>query len=35
VSVFGFTIVRKKIVGIELIADPERLGELDLVILQD
>jgi hypothetical protein len=24
--VFGFTIVRKKIVGIELIADPERLG---------
>jgi hypothetical protein len=33
--VFGFTIACKKIVGIELIADPERLGELDLVILED
>jgi hypothetical protein len=32
--VFGFTIVRKKIVRIELVADPERLVDLDLVILE-
>jgi hypothetical protein len=31
--VFGFMIARKKIVGIEMIADPMRLSELDLVFL--
>jgi RNA polymerase sigma factor (sigma-70 family) len=31
--VFGFTIEHGKIVEIELLADPARLGELDLVIL--
>jgi RNA polymerase sigma-70 factor (ECF subfamily) len=33
--VFGFTITRGKIVAIDLLADPERLGQLDLVILSD
>jgi hypothetical protein len=31
--VFGFTIRAGKIVGIDLLADPERLRRLDLVIL--
>jgi RNA polymerase sigma factor (sigma-70 family) len=31
--VFGFSIVRGKIVEIEMIADPERLGQLDIVLL--
>jgi RNA polymerase sigma-70 factor, ECF subfamily len=33
--VFGFTIVAGKIVGIEILADPERLGHLDLAIISD
>ncbi|MCW2647716.1 MAG: putative polymerase sigma factor [Pseudonocardiales bacterium] len=33
--VFGFTIENGKIVEIELLADPARLGELDLVVLGD
>jgi len=33
--VFGFTIEGGKIVAIDLLADPARLGELDLVILDD
>jgi RNA polymerase sigma factor (sigma-70 family) len=33
--VFGFTITRGKIVEIDLIADPERLHQLDLVVLDD
>jgi RNA polymerase sigma factor (sigma-70 family) len=32
---FGFTIMRGKIVEIDLVADPERLRQLDLVILQE
>ena len=31
--VFGFTIARGRIVAIDLVADPERLGRLDLVVL--
>jgi RNA polymerase sigma-70 factor (ECF subfamily) len=31
--VFGFTITGGKIVAIDLVADPERLGQLDLAIL--
>ncbi len=31
--VFGFTIAGGKIVRIELIADPEQLGELDLEVI--
>ena len=31
--VFGFSIVRGKMVEIEMIADPERLGQLDIVLL--
>jgi RNA polymerase sigma factor (sigma-70 family) len=31
--VFGFTIVRGKIVEIDMVADPERLGQLDLALL--
>ncbi len=31
--VFGFTIARGKIVAIDMLADPVRLGQLDLVIL--
>jgi hypothetical protein len=30
--VFGFTITRGKIVGINLVADPEHLGEIDLEV---
>ncbi len=33
--VFGFTITRGKIVEIDLVADPERLRQLDLVVLND
>jgi RNA polymerase sigma factor (sigma-70 family) len=33
--VFGFTIARGKIVAIDLVADPERLRRLDLVVLDD
>jgi RNA polymerase sigma factor (sigma-70 family) len=33
--VFGFTIARGKIVEIELVADPERLGQLDVAVLDD
>jgi hypothetical protein len=31
--VFGFTISRGKIVGIEILADPTRLGRLDVTVL--
>jgi hypothetical protein len=31
--VFGFTIKGRRIVEIELVADPERLGQLDLAVL--
>jgi hypothetical protein len=33
--VFGFTITRGKIAEIEMIADPEQLGQLDLVVLNE
>jgi RNA polymerase sigma-70 factor (ECF subfamily) len=33
--VFGFTILRGKIVAIDLVADPEHLRRLDLAILND
>jgi RNA polymerase sigma factor (sigma-70 family) len=33
--VFSFTITRGKIVGIDLLADPERLRQLDLAVLND
>jgi hypothetical protein len=33
--VFGFTITRGKIVEINMLADPERLRQLDLTILND
>jgi hypothetical protein len=33
--VFGFTITRGKIVAIDLVADPERIRQLDLAILDD
>lgn len=33
--VFGFTITRGKIVAIDLVADPERLRQLDLTVLND
>jgi RNA polymerase sigma-70 factor (ECF subfamily) len=33
--VFGFTIADGRIVGIELLSDPERLRQLDLAILDD
>jgi RNA polymerase sigma-70 factor (ECF subfamily) len=29
----GFTIVRDRIIGIDVVADPEQLGELDVVLL--
>ena len=32
--VFGFTITRGRIAEIDLVADPERLGQLDLVVLE-
>jgi RNA polymerase sigma factor (sigma-70 family) len=34
-AVFGFTIARGKIVEIELTADPERIGQLDVVVLNE
>ena len=33
--VFGFTITRGKIAEIDLVTDPQSLGQLDLVILED
>ena len=33
--VFGFRITRGKIVVIDMLADPERLRQLDLVVLND
>jgi RNA polymerase sigma factor (sigma-70 family) len=33
--VFGFTITRGKIVGIDILSDPTRLRQLDLVVLDD
>jgi hypothetical protein len=33
--VFGFTITRGKIIEIEMVADPGRLCELDLAVLDD
>jgi hypothetical protein len=33
--VFGFTIARGKIVAIDLVADPERLRQLDVAVLGD
>ncbi len=33
--VFGFTITRGKIIAIDMVADPERLGQLDLAVLDD
>ena len=33
--VFGFTITHGKIVAIDLLADPERLRELDVAVLDD
>jgi hypothetical protein len=33
--VFDFTILRAKIVEIDILADPERLRQLDLAILED
>src|SRR2546428_4217023 len=32
---FAFTITRGKIVGIDMVADPERLGQLELTVLGD
>lgn len=32
-AVVGFTVVAGKIVGIEIIAEPDRLSQLDLAIL--
>jgi hypothetical protein len=34
-SVMGFTVVRGKIVAIDALADPERLRQLDLAVLDD
>jgi len=34
-SVMGFTIRRKKIVEIDILADPARLRQLDLTVLDD
>ena len=33
--VFGFTIARGKVVAIDLVADPERVSQLELVVLAD
>jgi RNA polymerase sigma factor (sigma-70 family) len=33
--VFGFTVTRGKIVAIDILADPERLRQLDLALLED
>jgi RNA polymerase sigma factor (sigma-70 family) len=35
VSVLGFTVTRGKIVEIDILADPERLGQLDLAVHDD
>ena len=35
VAVIGFTISRGKLVEIDVLADPERLGRLDLAVLGD
>jgi RNA polymerase sigma-70 factor (ECF subfamily) len=32
--VFAFTITRGKIAAIDLVADPERLGQLNLIVLE-
>lgn len=32
---FAFTIARGKIVSIDILADPERLGQLDLELLDE
>jgi len=34
-SVIGFTVTAGKIVAIDGLADPERLGRLDLTVLDD
>jgi RNA polymerase sigma-70 factor, ECF subfamily len=34
-SVMGFTVTRGKIVEIDILADPARLRQLDLVVLDD
>jgi RNA polymerase sigma-70 factor (ECF subfamily) len=34
-AVMGFTVRRGKIVEIDVLADPERLGRLDLAVLDD
>jgi len=34
-SVMGFTVANGKIVAIDVLADPERLGRLDLSVLDD
>jgi hypothetical protein len=33
--VFGFTITNGRIAEIDILADPERLGQLDLAVLDD
>ena len=33
--VFGITIVRGKVVAIDMVADPERLSQLDVTVLDD
>jgi hypothetical protein len=33
--VFEFTIADGRIVAIDILADPERLGQLELVVLKD
>ena len=35
VSVMAFTVVNGRIVAIDALADPERLGQLDLAVLDD
>jgi hypothetical protein len=34
-AVMGFTVRRGKIVGIDVLADPARLGRIDLSVLDD
>jgi hypothetical protein len=31
----GFTITRRKVVAIDMVADPERIDQLDLAVLTD
>jgi len=33
--VFDFTVRENRVVAIEMVADPERLGELDMSIVSD